>query len=153
MKRPALSTSYKGLHAASERATATARASSHKVGTRCELLLRRVLWSRGLRYRIDVANLPGRPDIVFPGARIAVFCDGDFWHGRELTAREVRLARGHNAAYWMAKIRGNVARDREHDEALKKMGWTVLRFWETDILHDPNGVATRVEQVVRHWSG
>src|ERR1700689_3766304 len=115
MKSPARA-SYKGLLPASEHATAAARGSSCKSKTRCELLLRRTLKSRGLRYRVDVADLPGRPDIVFVNARVAVFCDGDFWHGRDLAARQAKLARGHNPAYWLAKIRGNVERDPSYDE-------------------------------------
>lgn len=105
-----------------------------------------------MRYRIDVASLPGRPDIVFTNARVAVFCDGDFWHGRDLAAREAKLARGHNAGYWLSKIRGNVERDHSHDKALRNAGWTVLRFWETDILRDPDQIADTIVQTVKHWS-
>jgi len=144
--RPA---SYKGLHSASDRASAAARGSSRKVGTRCEVLLRRALWSRGLRYRIVVPGLPGRPDIVLTRARVVVFCDGDFWHGRDLEQREERLARGHNPAYWLAKIRGNVERDRRHDEALRTAGWLVLRYWETDILRDTDSIADAIVMAVR----
>ena len=70
-----------------------------KTRHRCEIQLRCALWLSGLRYRVDVATLPWRPDIVFPRERIAVFCDGDFWHGRELEARLKKLATGHNAPY------------------------------------------------------
>jgi DNA mismatch endonuclease (patch repair protein) len=88
--------------------------------------------------------LPGRPDIVFPGPRVVVFCDGDFWHGRELNKRMEKLARGNNAPYWLAKISGNVERDVAQTLALQSLGWVVLRFWETDILSDPNIVAEAV---------
>jgi DNA mismatch endonuclease (patch repair protein) len=110
-------------------------------------LLRRELWRRGLRYCLHVAGLPGRPDIVFPKRRIAIFCDGDFWHGRNLDARLRTLARGHNAAYWIAKIRGNVERDRQNTLALEAAGWVVLRFWETDVLRETQKIADRVEEV------
>lgn len=139
---------YDGLSPASTGASAAARAASRKRGTGCEVALRAELWRRGLRYRIDVATLPGRPDVVFVGARVAVFCDGDFWHGRDLDARIAKLARGHNAPYWVAKIRANVARDVRHGRALASAGWTVLRYWESDILRDPIAIANEVEGAV-----
>src|SRR6478672_1465494 len=86
--------SYKGLRPASPRASAAARGSSKKADTRCELMLRRSLWVAGCRYRKNVPELPGRPDIVFPGAKVAVFCDGDFWHGRDWETRRQKLSRG-----------------------------------------------------------
>jgi DNA mismatch endonuclease (patch repair protein) len=98
----------------------------------------------GLRYRVDVATLPGRPDIVFPRQRLALFCDGDFWHGRDLDKRLRRLGAGHNAPYWTAKIRTNVARDRQVDSMLAALGWRVLRLWESDIKKDLGSVAARV---------
>ena len=64
------------------------------------------------------------------------FCDGDFWHGRDLDQRVRRLERGHNAPYWVAEIRSNVARDQRHGGALARGGWLVLRFWESDITRD-----------------
>jgi DNA mismatch endonuclease (patch repair protein) len=86
---------------------------------------------------------------VFPNARVVVFCDGDFWHGRDLEARIARLRNGHNAPYWVAKIQTNVARDARNTLALRQQGWTVLRFWETDILASAAAVASRVEAVLR----
>lgn len=79
--------SFAGLSPASPKATAAARAASRKTDTRCEVLLRSALHARGLRFRVNVAALPGRPDIVFVRPRLVVFCDGDFWHGRDLDAR------------------------------------------------------------------
>jgi DNA mismatch endonuclease (patch repair protein) len=101
-----------------------------------------------LRPAVDVAALPGRPDLVFRRWRLAVFCDGDFWHGRGLAARLKRLAAGHNPGYWVEKIRANVARDRRNRRRLKDTGWTVLRFWETDILHDPSAIAERIARAL-----
>jgi DNA mismatch endonuclease (patch repair protein) len=111
-------------------------------------MLRRALWKLGLRYRVDARDLPGRPDILFVRARVAVFCDGDFWHGRDLKQRVKKLARGHNAPYWVAKIQSNVARDRCHDAALANEGWLVLRFWEGDILRDASALAAAIAEVV-----
>jgi DNA mismatch endonuclease (patch repair protein) len=81
--------------------------------------------------------------------RVVIFCDGDFWHGRDIEERERRLAAGHNAAYWVAKIRANVARDKRHTAELEAQGWRVLRLWETDIHRDPVAAAERVAALVR----
>jgi DNA mismatch endonuclease, patch repair protein len=132
------------LKPASAKASTIARMAARKADTRCELLLRRELWRRGLRYRLHLADLPGRPDIVFPKNRIVVFCDGDFWHGRDIDARVAKLAAGHNSAYWIAKVRRNVERDREQSNWLTAVGWTVLRFWETDILRNTSETASIV---------
>lgn len=108
--------------------------------------MRKTLFARGHRYRVDVADLPGRPDIVFVAARLACFVDGDYWHGRNLDDRLAKLSTGHNAAYWVEKIRTNVARDQRHDAALASTGWHVLRLWETDVLRDPVQAARLVEE-------
>ena len=136
--------SYASLQAASLRASDSARGSSRKKNTRCELALRRALTALGLRYRIDAVDLPGRPDVVFRRAQVAVFTDGDFWHGRNLEQRIAKLSAGHNAPYWVAKIQGNVARDLRTTAALEVEGWLVLRYWEKDIHADAEGIATEI---------
>ena len=78
------------------------------------------------------------------GAKVVVFCDGDFWHGRNLFERVRKLERGHNAPYWVAKITSNVARDRRQDQDLVDKGWLVLRFWESDIHRDAEAIAAKV---------
>lgn len=145
--------SYGGLEAASSGATRAAKGASRKRDTKPELILRRALWARGFRYRVDVGDLPGRPDIVFPSARVACFVDGDYWHGRELEDRIAKLARGHNAPYWVAKIRTNVERDRRHDAALAAAGWRVLRLWETDLLKDAGQAVEQVEKALGRYAG
>lgn len=140
--------SYKGRRPASPRASAAARGSSKKTDTGCELLLRRAIWALGFRYRKDVQALPGRPDIVFFKARVAVFCDGDFWHGRDWESRRQKLARGTNPDYWIAKIEGNMERDRQNTLKLEEMGWTVLRFWESDIRSSHSKAAERIVAVL-----
>ena len=144
MKPKRQTPSYQHLVPASALASKTASAASRKRDTNPELLLRRALWSKGLRYRVDVTSLPGRPDIVFTRARLAIFCDGDFWHGRQLAIRLEKLSKGHNADYWTRKIRGNVERDRRTDAILAGAGWRVLRVWETDVTADPDRVAAAV---------
>ena len=140
---------YSGLKAASWAASERARASSKKSGTRCEAALAAALRRLRLQPAIDVARLPGRPDLVFARRKLAVFCDGDFWHGRRLAQRLKRLQAGHNPGYWVEKIRANVARDRRNRRLLRDSGWTVLRFWETDILRDPALIANRIARLLR----
>lgn len=117
--------------------------------TEPELLLRKTLWARGLRYRLHRADLPGSPDIVFPSVKIVVFCDGDFWHGRNWEERKQKLREGSNPGYWIPKIRSNMERDQRQTKELKDKGWTVVRLWETDIKQHPEEAADRVEAVVR----
>jgi DNA mismatch endonuclease, patch repair protein len=140
--------SYKGRRPASPKASAAARGSSKKTDTSCELLLRRAVWALGFRYRKDVQTLPGRPDIVFFKAKVAVFCDGDFWHGRDWESRRQKLARGTNPDYWIAKIQRNMERDRQNTLKLEEMGWMVLRFWESEIRTSPSKAAERLAAVL-----
>jgi DNA mismatch endonuclease (patch repair protein) len=144
----AFTPSFAGLKPASPSASRAGRGSSRKTKTSCELVLRRELSARGLRYRVGRRDLPGRPDIVFFAPRIAVFCDGDFWHGRNLEARIAKLARGHNPSYWVAKVRRNVERDMEQTMALETLGWVVLRFWETEIRRDVKAIARKIISVI-----
>jgi DNA mismatch endonuclease (patch repair protein) len=113
-------------------------------GGRAERLLRAALWREGLRYRKHVKTLPGRPDIVFAGLRVCIFCDGDFWHGRLWAVLRQKLRRRANAAYWIPKIRRNMERDRHQVRQLTAAGWTVLRFWEGDIVSAPDEVVQHV---------
>jgi DNA mismatch endonuclease, patch repair protein len=109
--------------------------------TKPELLLRRALWSRGLRgYRLDVRTLPGRPDLVWARKRVAVFVDGAFWHGHPSA-----FTPGKSGAYWDEKINGNVRRDREADATLVAMGWIVLRLWDFEISQQLERCIERVE--------
>jgi DNA mismatch endonuclease (patch repair protein) len=103
----------------------------------------------GCRYRKDVSTLPGKPDIVFPGAKLAIFCDGDFWHGRDWESRRQKLSRGTNSDYWLAKIQRNMERDRDNTRLLSEMGWTVLRLWETEIRAAPQALARKVIDALR----
>lgn len=140
--------SFAGLRPATARASRAAVGSSIKLGTKCERLLRKALRELEIRYSLRSRQLPGRPDLVFRKARVVVFCDGDFWHGRKLGARLERLAAGHNASYWIAKIQANAARDRRNTRALRKLGWRVLRFWESEIVRAPERVADKVAKAV-----
>lgn len=140
--------SYVGLKPASERASRAARGASRKRDTKPEKLLRSLLWRRGLRFRKDYAALPGRPDIVFTKAKVAVFVDGDFWHGKDWPARKAKLAKGNNPDYWIAKIERNMGRDARRTEVLEAAGWRVLRYWESDILAAPSETSGQIAHAV-----
>ena|SRR3990172_9988785 len=103
-------------------------------GTNIEIRLLecvRPLW-KVERYRRNAKNVPGKPDIVFPRSKIAVFADGDFWHGRNYEKERERYKK-----FWQKKIARNIERDTEVNKKLRKGGWKVLRFWKTEILKDP----------------
>lgn len=108
-----------------------------------ELLVRNQLWHRGLRYRLHYA-LPGRPDIVFPRERIAVFIDGCFWHRCPIHFTKPAT----NASTWEAKIAGNVERDRTIDACLKSEGWEVLRYWEHQVNENVTSVVAQIAKKV-----
>lgn len=137
------SPSYQGLRPATAAASHVGRGNRGR-DTVPERLLRSALWQRGLRFRVHYPKLPGRPDIVLIGRRVAIFCDGDFWHGRNWEARQQKLSRGNNADYWKAKIERNIQRDQEVNHALHELGWTVLRVWESDVRADPEAAAERL---------
>ena len=124
--------SFSGYTSSSPSASKAKRGNRGK-DTAPELVLRRTLWRHGVRYRLDSADLPGKPDLVLRRKRIVVFCDGDFWHGRNWKTQRAQLRRRANAAYWVAKISYNRARDKRLNRLLQAKGWTVIRLWETDI--------------------
>jgi DNA mismatch endonuclease, patch repair protein len=112
--------------------------------TKPELLLRKALWARGLRgYRLDIARLPGRPDLSWTRARLVVFVDGAFWHGHSSA-----FTPGKSGAYWDEKIARNVERDKRADAELISTGWTVIRFWDFDVRKDLEGCVARVEEAL-----
>lgn len=139
---------FSGLTPKSARASAAARGASKKAGTKPELALRSAIWRRGHRFRANRTDLPGCPDIVFSGPRVAVFIDGDFWHGNNWIARKEKLIHGHNSRYWIAKIEANMTRDATRSRQLRAKGWRVIRVWESDIMHDLASVLRHVERIV-----
>jgi DNA mismatch endonuclease (patch repair protein) len=98
--------------------------------TKPEMLLRRALWARGLRYRLHAKDLPGTPDLVFRGARVAVFVHGCYWHLHEGCPRATTPKS--NQEYWIPKFDANVARDRRKEAELRERGWTVVTVWECE---------------------
>ena len=119
--------SYRGLKPASETASRAHSRSSKKSDTRCEQILRSKLFKLGFRFRKNVNSLPGKPDIVFPRQKVAVFCDGDFWHGKDWEARKAKLKKGTNPGYWVKKIETNMARDTRRNRELRADGWRIIR--------------------------
>jgi len=122
-------------------------------GTGPELTLRQALTALGLRYRLGGLGLPGKPDILFTRAKVAVFVDGDFWHGNQWKLRghkslEGQLGAVSNRDYWLAKIRRNMERDRRVSAQLKQAGWKVIRIWESSISKSPPKAAAKVARAV-----
>ena len=117
--------------------------------TRPELALRPARWARGLRYRVNVKSLKGKPDVVFTRAKIVVFCDGDFWHGHNWAIRglsSLEEALDKYTQLWRDKILGNIQRDKEQTVHLENEGWNVIRIWESDIKKDGAKCADIIEE-------
>lgn len=112
-----------------------------------ELLLRKELWNRGLRYQKNVKTIFGKPDIVFKGKKIAVFCDSEFWHGFDWENRKDQIKSRRD--FWIPKIERNIQRDVEVTEKLTETGWIVLRFWGKDIKKNCTKCADIIEEAVR----
>jgi DNA mismatch endonuclease (patch repair protein) len=114
--------------------------------TKPELLFFKILSTafhkKGYRYRKHYNSLPGKPDAVFVSKKIALFVDGNFWHGYKFDAATTRLSEG----FWQEKIIRNMARDKKVNRALKKEGWTVMRFWEHEVKKTPEKVARKIEK-------
>jgi DNA mismatch endonuclease (patch repair protein) len=122
--------------------------------SKAELALRRALHAAGVRYRLHAPDVLGRPDLVVRSRRLAVFVDGDLWHGNpEEVRRRGRQSLAElfptRSEWWVAKIERTMARDREITEALRANGWTVIRLWEHDVLRDPVGSAEQIRQALR----
>ena len=101
--------------------------------TEIELILRKALWSEGIRYRKHYDKLPGKPDIAITKYRIAIFCDGEFFHGKDWEKLQFKLKDSNNSEYWIKKIRRNIERDMEVEREIRADDWTVIRFWGKDI--------------------
>jgi DNA mismatch endonuclease (patch repair protein) len=99
--------------------------------TSIETAFRRALWHEGIRYRKNYSKLPGKPDIAITKHKIAIFCDGEFWHGKNWNVAEKKIKT--NRGYWIPKIEQNISRDNETDMKLYRLGWIVLHFWGKDI--------------------
>lgn len=114
--------------------------------SKSEVMLRKALWGKGIRYRKNYTGLPGKPDIAITKYKIAIFVDGDFWHARgheEKPGEQIKV----NLPYWSRKLRRNVDRDKEVNQELLEMNWLVLRYWDSDIQKDINAC---VEDIMKY---
>ncbi len=102
--------------------------------TKPELLFRKALWKKGIRYRVDSKKFPGKPDVSIQKYKLAIFIDGEFWHGYNWPERKETLKS--NLGFWIPKIERNMQRDREVNSQLAEMGFTVFRFWTSEIKHN-----------------
>lgn len=116
--------------------------------TKIEIKLRKALWEKGYRYRKNYKKLPGKPDIVLTKYKIAIFCDGEFFHGKDWESQKKRLENSNNREFWITKIEQNIKRDEEINKQLKFLGWTVLRFWGTDIKKNLDDCVRTVEEAI-----
>ncbi|KGH52521.1 very short patch repair endonuclease [Oenococcus oeni] len=118
-------------------------------GGRAETMLSKALWHSGVRYRRNYKKLPGKPDIAITKYKIAVFIDGEFWHGYDWENQKKKRIHTHRE-YWIPKIEGNMVRDRKQEKELNAMGWTVIRFWERhEVLKDLDACVEKVIQNIK----
>jgi DNA mismatch endonuclease (patch repair protein) len=113
--------------------------------TRPEVIVRKLIWAQGRRYRVHDRRVPGTPDISNKRCKLAVFIDGCFWHGCASCYREPRS----NVLFWRHKLKANLQRRTKVKRQLKSSGWRVLEFWEHEVLSNPSGVAKTVERYMQ----
>ena len=109
---------------------------------KAETMLAKRLWHSGYRYRLNYRKLPGSPDIAITRQKVAVFVDGEFWHGQNWEERKPKLKS--NREYWIEKIEENIARDKRNNDSLDEQGWTVIRFWEKEVFKDPDECVQKI---------
>lgn len=119
-------------------------------GSLIEKELGKALWASGLRYRKQYARATGKPDFAIVFARVAVFCDSSFWHGRNWPDSAAAIKS--NRRFWISKIERTIARDWEVSRTLRQLGWLVIRFWDSQILRNPEHCAQKVLNAVRRRS-
>lgn len=116
--------------------------------TSIEVKLRKELWKKGYRYRKNYNKIPGKPDIAITKYKIAIFCDSEFFHGKDWEVLKPRLQKGDNAEYWIPKIQRNRERDDEVNKELLFLGWTVIRFWGKDIMKNTDECVKVIDEAV-----
>ncbi len=116
--------------------------------TKPEVLLRKMLWNAGIRYRKNVKKLPGTPDIVIGKHKLALFIDGEFWHGHNWEEKKKKLKT--NKEYWIPKIEKNIARDYDASQKLEYMGYKVMRFWQHEIMKNPGACYLKIIETIEN---
>ena len=114
--------------------------------SKIELVLRKILWDNGYRYRKNCSRIFGKPDIVFIKKKVAIFCDSEFWHGYNW--KENKNLIHSNKDFWIKKIERNIERDKEVNKTLENNGWIVLRFWGKDILKNTQGCFEKIKEIL-----
>lgn len=112
-----------------------------------ERMLSKALWHRGYKYRLNYKKLPGSPDIAITKYNVAIFVDGEFWHGKDWDKRKDRLKR--NKEYWSEKIEENMRRDLKVDKELKQMGWISVRLWSKQVSDHLDECIEEIEELIR----
>ncbi len=112
--------------------------------TKSEVLLRKALWAKGMRYRKNDRSIIGTPDIIFKKKKIAIFCDSEFWHGKLYL--EGKNIPENNQKFWIEKFERNIQRDKKVNISLREQGWTVLRYWEKDIYDNLEDIANEIQK-------
>lgn len=116
--------------------------------TSIELALRRALWHKGYRYRKNYKELPGSPDICITKYKLAIFCDSEFFHGKDWEILKPKVEKGNNGEYWVKKIQENINRDDRNDKELMFLGWTVIHFWGKENLKDTEECVKVIEEAI-----
>ena len=112
-----------------------------------EKILRNALWNKGYRYRKNVKDVFGHPDIVFKSKKVAIFCDSEFWHGYDWEHKKQEIKTRQD--FWIPKIERNIQRDKEVNLKLSEEGWTVLRFWGTEIKKQTENCVKEIEKCIK----
>ncbi len=112
-----------------------------------EILLQKLLRNKGIKFKKYFCGLPGKPDIVILSKKVAIFVDGEFWHGYRWQEKKRKIKA--NRAYWLPKIEKNILRDKQNNKKLKKEGWKVLRFWQQQIIKDPQKCLTKIKKTLK----
>lgn len=121
----------------------------HAKDTKIEVILRRALWEKGYRYRKNYKKIPGSPDIVLTKYKIAIFCDGEFFHGKDWEILKAKLEKSNNSEFWINKISHNRKHDDEINKRLLFEGWTVIRFWGEDIKKKTDECVKVIEEAIQ----
>lgn len=116
--------------------------------TKIELVLRQALWKKGYRYRKNFSELPGKPDIAITKYKLAIFCDSEFFHGKNWDVLKPQLEKGKNSDFWINKISKNMNRDEDINKELLFLGWTVVRFWGKDILKNTEECVRVIDEAI-----
>ena len=116
-------------------------------GTKIEVILAKALWRRGYHYRKNCRHILGKPDIVFRKYKLVIFCDSEFWHGKDFEVIKNRI--GTNKKFWHDKIQRNIHRDQYVTQKLRLDGWCVLRFWESEIINNLDSCIEEIEKNIK----